>query len=165
MAKRTHRSDRVVTGVASGSLGTGTALDDTQVYDVDALSVGEEVGTEDIAAQAAPAASNAAEHLSPDAPAGPIIPVPARVPGPRLGRGTTGGYPVGILAAAAIVLVFVAGLLTMRDGAVFGGEAGTKGVGGAASLPPPPSFGVFVTGAPQPTPVDRGHSHGHGHGH
>jgi len=78
---------------------------------------------------------------------------------------TTGGYPVGILAAAAIALVVVAGLLTLRDGSVFGGGAGSNGIAGPASFPPAPSFGAVATPAPQPTPVDHGHDHGHGHGH
>jgi hypothetical protein len=155
MSRRTRAPDAQVTGVATGNLGTGTALDDTQLYSVDALAAADHPDE-------APDAV-ASHDESPVEPARVTIP---RAPTRRLqGRpGMTGGYPVGFLAAAVVALIAIAAVLTMRDGGLVGGGGTGPGFGGAASFPPVPTFGAFATAAPEPTQATQGHGHGHGHG-
>jgi hypothetical protein len=169
MAKRTRAPDAAVTGVATGNLGTGTALDDTQVYSVDALATAEHPDTvgsfpqdEPVAAPppiatpavaATPAAAPASVAMHP-APTGPL----------QRQRRISGGYPVGILTAGVLALVAVAAVLTMRDGGVTAGGASGPGLPGAASFPPPPSFGPLATAAPVATRAPKHHGHGHGQG-
>jgi hypothetical protein len=167
MAKRSGAPGAAVTGVATGNLGTGTALDDTQVYSVDALATAEHpdaVGSfpqEEEVAEAPPiaarpvAASQAAAAASAALRQAPTRPVQRQ-------RRITGGYPVGILMAGVIALVVVAAVLTMRDGGITGGAANGPGLAGAASFPPPPSFGALETAAPKATRPPKHHGHGHG---
>lgn len=171
MSTRLSTPDGSVTGVATGNVGTGTALDDTQVYSVDALAsadhpddlaheVSPEVEPLAVAAPVVPARGTRARQSS------SVVAVPRAASQPiRPRRGSTGGYPVGLLAAGAIVLVIVAGVLTMRDGGLIGGGGTGAGLAGVATFPPAPSFGAFGTAAPEPTAGDgKGSGHGHGHG-
>jgi hypothetical protein len=179
MATRTRAPDAVVTGVATGNLGTGTALDDTQVYSVDALATAEHpdaVGTfteeEPIAAPppvagpppiaALPVAVSPVAASSAAAPSSVAVrPAPTR-PLQRQRR-ITGGYPVGILTAGVVALITVAAVLTMRDGGFVASGGTGPGLAGAASFPPPPSFGPLATAAaPVATRPPKHHGHGHG---
>jgi|GEM_PF-5200582 hypothetical protein len=152
MAKRTRVPDAAVTGVATGNLGTGTALDDTQVYSVDTFATADHPD----APQAQPVTNSA-----PAAPADVAVrPAPTRrIRGPRR---LTGGYPVGILTAAVVALIAVAAVFTMRDGGLVGGAGSGPGSAGAASFPPAPSFGPAQTAVPEATPPPKHHGHGHG---
>ncbi|HYK96122.1 MAG TPA: hypothetical protein VE011_09695 [Candidatus Dormibacteraeota bacterium] len=159
-----------MTGVASGNLGTGTALDDTQVYAVDALTTVQPEPAP--SAPAVPALAPAAPATAPASPATATVPAmppaPARAAAERVrGRSvTTGGYPVGILATAVAVLLVVAAVLVMRGGGLASGGRLGSGAAGAQSFPPMPSVGAVTTAAPLPTsgPEARGKHHGHGHG-
>jgi hypothetical protein len=175
MSRRRSTSDGSITGVATGNLGTGTALDDTQVYSVDALTtadhpddVADAVGVQPHAEPAHNAPKAQPVATTPPArpePAGVAVPrAPARrLPGQRR---ITGGYPVGILTAGVVALIAVAAVLTLRDGGLVGGGGTGSGLAGAASFPPVPSFGALETAAPRPTSgtQGKGNSHGHGHG-
>jgi hypothetical protein len=142
MARQTRGSDAAVTGVATGSLGTGTALDDTQVYSVDALATAEPPE-----ALAAPA---------------PVVIRSATISPLQRRHRITGGYPVGILTAGVVALLAVAAVLTLRDGGFVGSGGTGPGLAGAASFPPPPSFGAVQTAAPKATRAPKHHGHGHG---
>jgi hypothetical protein len=157
MAERTPTPDAAITGVATGNLGTGTALDDTQVYSVDALATAEHPDAagglpQDEPVAAPPAAAPASVAISPAS----TRPVGRRHP-------ITGSYPVGILTAVVVALIAVAAVLTMRDGGFAGGGAAEPGLAGAASFPPPPSFGPLATNAaPAASRPPKHHGHGHG---
>jgi hypothetical protein len=107
------------TGVATGSLGTGTAIDDTQVYDADELRI---AASEAPIAEVAPPA-----ELEDPVPIGPaqVAPIAAppspqssaadRVAVPRPARAThTTGTPrlAGIAAGALILLIIGAAAVT-----------------------------------------------------
>jgi hypothetical protein len=157
-----------VTGVATGSLGTGTALDDTQLYDVDALRTAEHPDELDAPQEASDRAVAAGRTVAPGPPVQPVRTeraAPSRPRGRLTRRRTTiGGYPIGLVGGAAIAVVAVAALLTMRDGISFGGSPAGPGVfAGANSFPPQPTNVTVPTAAPRPPPA-QGHGNGHGHG-
>jgi hypothetical protein len=165
MSRRTRAPATQVTGVATGNLGTGTALDDTQVYSVDALAAADDPEADQPVAELPDVVAS-----RDDPPIEPQLAAPAVVPATRpqrvQGRGrVTGGYPVGFLVAAVVALIAVAAVLTMRDGGLVGGNGTGSGFAGAASFPPEPSFGTIATAAPaKPATGNQGHG-GHGHGH
>ena len=131
-----------VTGVASGGLGTGANLEDTQVF-----------RTEDLAA---PAAETAQPHESPAVPAAnPVLvavasapiaepiarPVPAApvrptvVPRRSSSNRPAGRGVAGLLAAALVVLAGVAFVVTQDDGTVDAGQAVPSAAAPATAAP------------------------------
>jgi hypothetical protein len=156
MTKRIRAPAGAVTGVATGNLGTATALDDTQIYSVDSPATAEHPDAVGGFPQDEPVAA-------PRAAAPPDVAIrPASTsPLPRRHR-VTGGYPVGILTAGIVALVAVAAVLTMHGGGFVGSGDSGPGLAGAASFPPPPSFGALKTAAPQATRPPKHHGHGHG---
>lgn len=165
MAKRTPAPNASVTGVATGSLGTGTALDDTQVYSVDALAAGvhpDDVAPESFAHEAFAFVPHAAPAVVAPHELMPVVVPRSRTQPLQRTRHVTGGYPVGVLTAAVVALIAVAAVLTMRDGGRVSDGSGI-GAAGAASFPPAPSFGPVETAAPAAEPTTGHHGHGHGH--
>jgi hypothetical protein len=172
--RMTTARSRPVTGVAKGSLGTGTALDDTQVYQVADLAQPEAV-PEPVAAPREPApqppparraAARAAKAAAPVATA----PSPQRVqPVVRRRRAAIGRTMPGAawIAGTALVAVVVTAIVSSGLGAAHSGaelESGAPAAIGEASNPP--------TAAPTEAAGDgggKGHGHGggngNGHGH
>jgi hypothetical protein len=195
MANRTPRSDpQSLTGVASGSLGTGTALDDTQRYSVDELGTRDELdhdavpAPEDAEPVRSAASSTAGGPAVPSAPIGrsePVVPPPASsapaaraavvlpaatAAGPVLTpdpRARTRGATGGYPVrplAVAAIVLVVAAAALALRDGGLVGGTGSGGFAGADSFPPAPSAGVVVTPAPKPAPTGHGNGRGNGNG-
>jgi hypothetical protein len=156
--------DAAVTGVATGYLGTGTALEDTQEW-----IVPEELRTGKAAAPAAIARATVVPPLlsTPDdppsgpVPASPVSPsapvAPAAAPAPTARRRSSGPTSfaatpraAGIAAAALLALIAVAAVVTSHDAP--GTSLGTAPVVNPTPVP---------TQAP---PADAGGANGNGKG-
>lgn len=143
-----------VTGVARGGHGTGTALDDTQLYDVSDFTPIPPTPPAP-AAQPAPVQSHraaAAPVAVPPAAAAPIVAAPVASPGPATrapSRATTSsrrrrvGTPVvglagfALAAGLAILIGLALGGVPMPDGAAAGGETTAPTLAAPAETEPP----------------------------
>jgi hypothetical protein len=149
---------KVITGVARGGLGTGTALDDTQVYDVAALNAPE--------ADAPEAAAAVAPQVSPQSAV--ARPVARREKATRTTSASTAaarhqGIPRGTvpgpvwLAGGAVAAVLVFGLLGAALGNPRPGAADGAGLDGGSNLP-------AVIATPSNPPDEGGNGKGNGRG-
>ena len=131
-----------VTGVASGGLGTGANLEDTQVFHTEDLAASAPRTPDPIAETPEPIAAAPAPPVSPEPapvhPAKPVAsppdasapdasaPVSPVVPA-RSGRGSPNRQPgrglAGLLAAALVVLAGVAFVVASNDGTFGAGES------------------------------------------
>jgi hypothetical protein len=161
---------KVITGVARGGLGTGTALDDTQVYDVAALNAPEADAPEAGAPEGA-----ALEAVAPEAVVPRISPQPAvarpvarrekatrttsRSTGPPQHRAAPRGtFPGPVwLAGGAVAAVLVFGLLGAALGNPRPGAADGAGLDGGSNLP-------AVIATPSNPPDEGGNGKGNGRG-
>jgi len=142
-----------VTGVARGGHGTGTALDDTQVYDVSAFVV-----PPPAAAAADPKPEPVHEDPEPALPAPAVVPVPRSTAQPVASRRDTAHRRprFGAPAAGLVGFALAAGLAIVV-GATLGGN--TPGSANGEATP-----GAPVTAVPAETEVVDGDSGNGGNG-
>lgn len=161
-APKRGKAVKPVTGVARGSLGTATNLDDTQLY-----------ALEDLRTPAWDASGAAIQDPEPvDEPEPEAVsPVPDR---PRVSAvaaartGIRGRY----LAVGGAALLGLAALLTLRDGGLDLAGGGGLGAGDAAGAVPTPAVTPAATMTPEQAGGGGGggkgngnNGHGNGHGH
>jgi hypothetical protein len=160
-----------VTGVATGSLGTGTALDDTQVYEVPPayLPPPEEAPAAVAPAAVAPAALTPAavahrqDATADVAPADVPAPRPGVLSGPRRGAQR---FPIGLVAGAAVGFIVVIAVLAMHGGSnPIGADPGGLEGGAVSTLGPThaPTDGGQAEGGGRGGGQGNGNGKGHGH--
>ena len=163
------------TGVAQGSLGTGTALDDTQVFRIadfvedeatmDSESAWDERPTWDD--RPMPAGPASVDPITVEPIAGPAS-RPVVGSGPSAlgttvgGSGTERRIPDARTAGLGVVVV-----VALIAGAAILASAGNATTGNGALDPGGglPTFALSPTAAPAGTPPAHGHGNGNGHGH
>jgi len=163
-----------VTGVATGSLGTGTALDDTQVFRISDLVDDEPVEATPAVVEPAPATSRARPPRKRARPA--PVPVVEAVPiavapvaaTPVMRSATPGREPdarlAGLAAVAIIAVIAGAAILGSHGGAT--SDGGALGAGnGPVTFAPAPSEAASAAPAANPPARGRGNGNGNGKGH
>ena len=129
-----------MTGVASGGIGTGANLDDTQVFRTEDLAEAAASPPEPPASAApqagVPVSAASAPVAEPIARPVPVAPVrPTVVPRGTSANRRPGRGLAGLLAAALVVLAGVAFMFTRDDGALGAGQAIPSAAASATAAP------------------------------
>ena len=145
--------DAAVTGVAKGSLGTDTALEDTQLWDVPA-------------AAAAPPAIEPAQSVDPSPS---LAPVTASRPTNRRRIGSPVGFAsspraAGLAVVVLLALVGVTAIVTSQDRAGAGSENPPAQATSAPTDAPPADGGGERGGGKDKDKDGKGNGKGHGNG-